>query len=352
MIVRAKWPQRHVPSLHRLRATRVLALLFGVGLLPFHLATAQVCDDRLRCTVDDTCSDGECVGTPVECPDDDDACTRDYCSPSTGTCEHPPVDCAGPCFTGECDPATGCIRRPDESPCDDGKTCTAADTCLLGICHGKPVEDGTPCTDSFGPCTVNDRCQHGTCIGELRQCPNSDGDLCTSEFCDFLSGTCITLPPLECDRPCEIGACDPETGTCPNTEDGSSCDDGKTCTANERCAGGECVGVPTDLDATPTPTSTESRSPTVSPSRTTTAQLPTSTREPATATPPRATPTEGQSRPTGTATNSPAATVPPALSSDGCTVDSDPGSHPWAAAWLLALPASLLLGRRRLIGHQ
>jgi hypothetical protein len=345
MNMRKERPQRHRASFLRLRAPRALVLLLGVGLVPFDRGTAQVCDDRLRCTVDDTCHDGECVGTLVDCPDDGDACTREHCSPSTGTCEGQPVVCPGPCFTGECDPTTGCIRRPDDAPCDDGNLCTTDDTCLLGICHGNPVEDGTPCTDSFGPCTLNDRCQHGTCVGEFRQCPDSDGDLCTAEFCDFLSGTCIAFPPLECDRPCETGTCNPETGRCPTLDDGSSCDDGKTCTADDRCAGGKCVGAPTDLDATPTPTWTESPSPTVPPSRTPATRLPTSTRVPATATPPRATPTARPPSPTGTATNSPAATATPMVSSNGCAVDSAPRSRPWEAAWLLALPAALLLKR-------
>jgi hypothetical protein len=343
-------PQRCFTRFLRLRAPRILALLLGVSLAPFDRGTAQVCDDRLRCTVDDTCRDGDCVGTRVECPDDGDACTREYCSPSTGACERQPVVCPGPCFTGECDPATGCIRRPDSTPCDDESVCTTDDTCLLGICRGNPVEDDTPCTDSFGPCTLNDGCHHGNCIGVFRQCPDSDGDLCTAEFCDFLSGSCIILPPLECDRPCETGTCDPETGTCPTLEDGSSCDDGESCSENDRCSAGECVGVPTDLDTTPTPAWTESPSPTVSPSRTPTTRIPTSTRATATATPRRPTSTVRPASPTQTATNSPSATVTPAPSSDGCAVDSAPRSGFWQAAGFLVLPVTLLLGRRRRSG--
>jgi hypothetical protein len=292
------------------------------------------------------------MGTRVECPDDGDACTREHCSPSTGTCEREPLICPGPCFTGQCDPTTGCVPRPDDTPCDDGKTCTVNDTCLLGICHGNPVEDATPCTDGFGPCTLNDRCRRGTCVGELRLCSDSDGDLCTAEFCDFLSGACITLPRLECDQPCETGICDAQTGTCPTVEDGSPCNDGKVCTAEDRCAAGECVGVPTDLDETPTPTWTEPPSPTVSPSPTPTTPVPTSTRKPATATPPRATPTTHPSSPTATATRPPAdATLTPKLPSHACAVDSAPNSRPWQAVLLLALPATLLLKRARRAGR-
>jgi len=312
-------------------------------------APAQVCDDGLRCTIDDMCYEGDCVGMPVDCPDDGDACTRDRCSPSTGTCQYTPITCAGPCFTGECDPETGCVAFPNGTPCDDGKSCTVDDACLLGICHGTPVEDDTPCTDSFGACTVNDRCRHGTCVGELRQCPNSDGDLCTPEFCDFLGGGCIVLPRIQCEGPCEVGSCDAESGLCPTAPDDTSCDDGNLCTAADRCLAGKCVGAV--ADETPTPTATY----TGKPSPTETVLPPTGTPPRATSTPlaptgtPPPTTTSAPSTPTATVSEAPPTatlTRAPSSSSDSCAITPRPRPPSWQLALFLAFP--LLPALRRL----
>ncbi len=41
------------------------------------------CDDESACTVSDTCREGVCMGTPIDC-DDHDACTQDACDPARG----------------------------------------------------------------------------------------------------------------------------------------------------------------------------------------------------------------------------------------------------------------------------
>ncbi len=55
-------------------------------------ANGLPCDDGDPCTTDDACSGGECLGTPVECDDQDDT-TADACDTQTGQCVHTP---AGP----------------------------------------------------------------------------------------------------------------------------------------------------------------------------------------------------------------------------------------------------------------
>lgn len=331
-------------------------------LLTLSLATmssAQTCDDHLRCTLNDMCQDGRCVGTAVECPEDGNACTRERCSLSTGTCVSEPLVCPGPCFRAECDPHIGCVPLPDGTECDDGKECTTEDRCLLGICRGTPVADGTPCTDAFGPCTVNDRCQRGSCTGELVQCPDSDGDLCTPEFCDFLTGTCIALPRQECDRPCETGACNPQTGACPVLEDGTPCDDSNECTWLDRCQDGECSGIAQSVDRTPTPSCTETSRPAYSPSPSR-APLPTGTHtvSAATATPqiPVATLTMPPLTPSPSRTaapimsTSPPNTVTPAWQpqSHACAVGSPRRGSNGKAILFAVIPALLGLARRHL----
>ena len=106
-----------------------------------------------------------------DCPvcgdcDDGDACTEDYCDPSTGECQHSQMSCDDgiSCTSDGCDSETGCIHTPNDSLCDDGNACTA-DVCDAETgCSNVPIscDDGDPCTnDSCNPSTG---CQHvNTC---------------------------------------------------------------------------------------------------------------------------------------------------------------------------------------------
>jgi len=305
----------------RFFAVAVIATTLGILGPATTRAGAQPCDDLRRCTVDDVCGDGICSGIPVECPDDGDACTRERCVVASGICQRETVHCEGPCRTGACDPLTGCVPRPDGSPCDDGKTCTTNDESVSGFCHGMPVEEGTPCIDALGPCTVLDRCVRGNCIGDFRTCPDSDHDACTPEFCDFLSGACITLPRLECFDACTEGICNPETGRCPTRPDGLPCDDGNLCTPTDRCVDGECVGF-LEIEI---PTATPTNRPT--------------TEAPATATAPRtATPTRSLT---------PAPTGNSSAASGGCAVTPAGTPRPWFGLAGLAIVAGIRFAKRR-----
>lgn len=80
---------------------------------------AVPCNDGDRCTTDDVCSNGECVGgDPV------------VCTPASS------------CFDAVCNPVTGqCSQSADNSNlCSDGSTCTT-DTCVAGTCMS--VENGS-----------------------------------------------------------------------------------------------------------------------------------------------------------------------------------------------------------------
>jgi len=126
------------------------------------------CDDGRPCTRDTTCdADGVCgAGRPVRCTTDN------------------------PCARAFCDPEQGCVEDlvVDGTPCDDGDKCSLESACIAGVCsatelvecRGGPCvrsaacnpetgrcaidaePDGLPC-DNGNVCTVDDRCQSGTC---------------------------------------------------------------------------------------------------------------------------------------------------------------------------------------------
>ncbi|KAF4693468.1 hypothetical protein FOZ60_010886 [Perkinsus olseni] len=138
-----------------------------------------LCDDGLFYTINDTCIDGQCIGT------------ADICKKLDITC-NPPNPCLLP---GTCTPSTGdCIypRKPTGSQCDDGRSSTINDVCVDGLCLGTPTDI----------CQVN-------------------GINCR--------------PPTECHNE---GTCNPVDGTCTFDDvkpDGYPCNDG-----NGKCIAGIC----------------------------------------------------------------------------------------------------------------
>lgn len=137
------------------------------------------------------------------------------------------------------------------APCSDGNPCTLNDVCVGGLpdlaCVGG-TRAGLPCT-SVAQCpgdvvTPSPRCeqvQPPTCQpGAPKTCAN-DGNACTDDTCNFLTGQCGT--PRTClddDNPCTDDVCDPGTGVCgmPNVE---PCSDDDPCTVGDECSAGACV---------------------------------------------------------------------------------------------------------------
>ncbi len=111
------------------------------------------CDSGSRCTRDDRCVGGQCLGLPTDCSDDN-ACTRDLCDATVG-CVFLPVNCeeGNTCTLDTCDVLRGCQHRalPDGTPCEDGNLCSVADTCAQGTCRGgPPTVDPAPVGVAFG----------------------------------------------------------------------------------------------------------------------------------------------------------------------------------------------------------
>jgi len=111
---------------------------------------------------------------------------------------------------GEDDDCDGSI---DEDTCDDENECTVDSCAGAEGCQYENL-NGTNC-DDLDVCSVTDHCEEGICVGTKVAC--DDGNGCTDDYCDGLSG-CVFEPNYE------------------------PCDDGDPCTIGDICGGGVCAG--------------------------------------------------------------------------------------------------------------
>lgn len=150
-----------------------------------------------------------------------------------------------------CDGSTGLCRS---NPCD-GISCNTppndycyvpAGHCEAGVCFYDPIEpDGdTPvsCNDS-DPCTINDTCNQGVCLGTAKDCVAvapaaycSGSNLITFQvegsYCNPANGACVIpeLSPIFCDNGCDDSV---SPARCfGNPCAGNPCDDGESCTVD------------------------------------------------------------------------------------------------------------------------
>lgn len=109
------------------------------------------CDPGSLCLEQGQCKVGQCVGVQRRC-DDNDACTLDGCSLSTG-CVHTPARCPPPsnrCRQATCDSTTGCgeVAAPDGTLCGP-VSCVSTALCATGECTTIDTPEGTPCGSAF-----------------------------------------------------------------------------------------------------------------------------------------------------------------------------------------------------------
>ena len=231
---------------------------------------AAPCDDGNACTGPDLCAGGICAGANIAAAcEDGNPCTDDWCDPAAG-CQSAvntaPCDdgdsctagdlcvggvCVGndlswtcedgnPCTDDLCDPGAGCLFVPNAVPCDDEDACTLTDLCAAGLCVGA----GAPDCDDQNPCT-DDLCAPGLgCQKVPNSAPCDDGDVCTGvDVC--MSGVCVGVDTsvVDCDdgNPCTDDGCDALSG-CTATPNLAPCEDGDPCTAGDHCLAGACVG--------------------------------------------------------------------------------------------------------------
>lgn len=124
------------------------------------------CDDNNLCTIVDTCTQGACLGAPVD-PNDNNPCTDDTC-----------------------DPMSGVANVANTLPCDDNNACTVGDTCANGGCV--PGTEPLSCDDN-NVCTA-DSCDAATgCLNEDITSTCDDNNACTVNFCDPIEGCGYTV---------------------------------------------------------------------------------------------------------------------------------------------------------------
>lgn len=245
------------------------------------------CDDGDPCTFGDKVQGGACVGTEHACPTGKSPyCVAAECD-GAGGCR-PLVD-KGFCFIdGACfasgaknpDDACGaCVADTDAlgwSPptaapgCSDGDPCTKDDRCDGGKCVGTPdaCDDDNVCTkdscdsklgcrhddaaggcDDSDACTLGDTCGGGKCLPGADAPDCDDKNPCTVDSCNPAKGCVSELAPaVACDdhNECTADTCEPGTG-CAHEAVAGPCDDDDACTIGDACDGEVCepgIGAP------------------------------------------------------------------------------------------------------------
>ncbi len=198
--------------------TNAAGLLWRVDLSWFKKGESPACDDGNACTRDDGCIFGFCLGGSPDNCDDDNACTNDAC-----------------------DTKTGCAHVAATNSCNDGSVCTAGDHCSGGKCVGKSqikCDDGNPCTADN--CHKTNGC-FGTPMAQGAKC--DDDNVCTTDTtCD--KGSCKNGKAKTCDdsNPCTTDTCFPLVGCTFKPVDNQKCNDGDSCTEQDICKNGKCLG--------------------------------------------------------------------------------------------------------------
>merc|ERR1711963_1054122 len=145
------------------------------------------------------------------------------------------------CVARECNAETGkCDPVYTDASCDDGSLCTRSDVCREGECVGTLAVTCPEKTCFVGICDP----KSGNCNYEpTPDTTCDDGNSCTVNDRCTARGTCEGTP-LACasTNPCIASVC--ENGECVERPNAKTCDDGNACTKIDRCTDGVCVGTP------------------------------------------------------------------------------------------------------------
>jgi peptidoglycan/xylan/chitin deacetylase (PgdA/CDA1 family) len=268
-----------------------------------HAGNSEPCNDGDAGTWGDTCSGGVCVGNDPLCEagafyaDGSDCflCAPDGSGPAS---QPQPIDDGNPCTDDACTAHGGLKHTSNSDPCDDGDPDTYDDVCKNSVCvgeplactpgayfthdgdclicngegsggEGSPISDGNVCTDDLcdsvtglvhvnndidcddgDPNTIEDTCAEGECQGIPLVCAPGDwfedGGLCW-ECAD--SGLAVegAGEPIDDENLCTDDLCDANDGVV-NSDNTLPCDDGDPDTVNDQCFEGDCEGVDTTCD--------------------------------------------------------------------------------------------------------
>jgi cysteine-rich repeat protein len=235
------------------------------------------CDDGLFCTAPGSCSgSGDCVNGGNPCTDVLACTINESCNEGSDICEY---DIRG----GQCLIAGSCVDAPEPNPldhcqlCDPGVSQTSWSPLVcpsdgFACTRDDCVDGGCPYPISASSCLIGGACRVGAepnpddacqvCDPGVSQtswspvvCPG-DGLTCTLDDCVdggcpyavlagncLIGGTCYAHGdpnPFNLCQACD--ADDPRVWTGVS----SPCDDGDSCTHDDRCVSGSCLGVPYD----------------------------------------------------------------------------------------------------------
>jgi len=175
------------------------------------------CDDGFYCMLGDACLDGVCTAeNPRDCSALDDTCAAGTCDEELDRCIALPVENGTACNDRVfCTVGDTCVDGlcKGEQPRD----CSEFDTlCRIGRCDeagdrcfGDPRPDGSLCDDASA-CTANDGCRGGECVGTTVDC--DDGNACMEDECDPRIGCWHS--EVEDWTPCELPGEDSNPSAC------------------------------------------------------------------------------------------------------------------------------------------
>lgn len=170
---------------------------------PITNPTTEANDSTSSVSKTSTSHDGATESTSVHAPtspapsSSDDPASTTSTEPRTSVDTQDATDCDGCLVDGQCWPA-GALER--------GNLCAACRP-ELSTTSASPV-DGAPACDDGDPCTTNDACSSGQCVGTAKVC--DDGVGCNgTETCSTQTGACIAGTST-----CDTGVCNLETDQC------------------------------------------------------------------------------------------------------------------------------------------
>lgn len=242
-----------------LMAVRAMVATAAILACMSAVARGQGCDTHEQCMANGVCmEDGTCQGTPLTGPScdlvSDALCmVNGHCLDGTCMGDSAPegTSCAGGC--GTCQPPfpgvpfVQCVSNPARV----GQACeTNLGACFTAVCQ----QFGQP------PLAI------AACLPQPKQCPDIDGNPCTTDACNPATGVCEHSNAAPCVPQCET--CNPGTGCVPANL-GAACNSGlqSECPVESSCqvlvGRGLCLpGTPSSTAPTPTPTPTAPPMPT------------------------------------------------------------------------------------------
>ncbi len=209
----------HAPLLNLRRAAcrPLLAVFLGTAVVAVGAATASADDDeykRRSCTYE-YCEESDCdkadqtlggAGASSDCKEDSKTC--EYRTRRDGAA----CDDGDPCTLNDACRDGVCVGKPRDCSAKDGACTVGVCNATSGTCEARPVFDGKPCDDGLF-CSVDETCNGGVChAGNPRDC-SAQSDQCNEGYCDEYTKACETRPAF----------------------DGKPCDDGLFCSVDETC---------------------------------------------------------------------------------------------------------------------